>query len=450
MAQCNSAATSRRTAKIAAHIAPRACIGEMENRQVEEGGGAPATAGVFAHRFERRAVKLAFQDASSADERYGGAGDTVVLEGELLLPPTRRTVALIFMHPSAIMNLLPMPAALARAGEHVLTVASRFPNNDSCLVMEKVLLDLGAVVQHARGVLGYARVVLVGWSGGGSLAAFYQSQAEKPAVQRLAATPAGDAVDLSALAPADALVLMAAHSSRARIFTEWLDPAVLDEANPARRDPGLDLYGGALGGPSMPLPLGRDFVARFRAAQLARNHKITAWARARLAALEVEAAGGTGAAGDWRRGKRDEAFVVSCTQADPRRLDGSLEPNERPSPADDLPAALLALARENHSPVGLARFTTLRSWLSQWSAGESNADGPAALATVRCPALVVANGADHLVPPSHSRALYDAVPHADKEHVVIAGASHYYFGQRDKLEEATTVVLRWLRAHGFE
>ena len=161
--------------------------------------------------------------------------------------------------------------------------------------------------------------------------------------------------------------------------------------------------------------------------------------------MEAEAGAATN---DWRRGKRDECFIVSCTQADPRRLDGSLDANERP-PVADLPAVLLTLARENHSPVGLARFTTLRSWLSQWSV-DSAADGPRSLATVKVPVLVVANGADHLVPPSHCRALYDAVSHADKEFAVIAGASHYYFGQRAKLEEATRLVLRWLRAHNID
>jgi hypothetical protein len=35
----------------------------------------------------------------------------------------------------------------------------------------------GAVITHCKEVLEYDRVVLAGWSGGGSLTAFYQSQA---------------------------------------------------------------------------------------------------------------------------------------------------------------------------------------------------------------------------------------------------------------------------------
>ena len=83
--------------------------------------------------------------------------------------------------------------------------------------------------------------MLCGWSGGGSLSLFYQAQAEKPSVTQ---TPAGDPVDLkdAKLIPADALIFQAAHLSRARIFAEWIDPSVIDEADPDQRDLELDIY----------------------------------------------------------------------------------------------------------------------------------------------------------------------------------------------------------------
>ena len=142
----------------------------------------------------------------------------------MLIPSATSTecasTVLVFMHPSAIMNLLPMPRALAKAGCHVLTCASRYPNNDTGLMMEKVVKDLGSVVAHCKDVLEYDRVVLAGWSGGGSLSAFYQSQAESPSVTTpIALTDAN-------LPPAEGLLLMAAHSSRAKILTEWLDPSI--------------------------------------------------------------------------------------------------------------------------------------------------------------------------------------------------------------------------------
>jgi hypothetical protein len=47
------------------------------------------------------------------------------------------------------MNLLPMPRALARAGLHVLTCCTRYPNNDTNLLMEKCVKDVGPVLSSA-------------------------------------------------------------------------------------------------------------------------------------------------------------------------------------------------------------------------------------------------------------------------------------------------------------
>ena len=66
------------------------CIGEMENRQVDESN---------ATRFSRVTLKIAFTDRSQADERYGGSGDVAILEGELLLPKTPSKTVFVFMHP---------------------------------------------------------------------------------------------------------------------------------------------------------------------------------------------------------------------------------------------------------------------------------------------------------------------------------------------------------------
>lgn len=98
--------------------------------------------------------------------------------------------------------------------------------------MEKVVRDLGAVVHHCRKRLHYKRVVLGGWSGGGSLSAFYQSQAEAAPSERVSAPMPHPLRGYSlasedvVLPPADAVMILAAHSSRARILTEWLDPSI--------------------------------------------------------------------------------------------------------------------------------------------------------------------------------------------------------------------------------
>lgn len=59
----------------------------------------------------------------------------------------------------------------------MIYAGSRFRSTDSALLMEKVVEDLGEVIKDAKNRLGYSKVVLAGWSGGGSLSLYYQQQA---------------------------------------------------------------------------------------------------------------------------------------------------------------------------------------------------------------------------------------------------------------------------------
>jgi alpha-beta hydrolase superfamily lysophospholipase len=103
----------------------------------------------------------------------------------------------------------------------------------------------------------------------------------------------------------------------------------------------------------------------------------------------------------------------------------------------------------NDGPVGLGRFTTLRSWLSQWSYDESRAHGERNAARVSCPALVINNTADLACTPSHADRLFKALASTDKEIVQIKGADHYYVERRDLLPMAVETVAGWLDARGF-
>ncbi len=99
---------------------------------------------------------------------------------------------------------------------------------------------MAAVVRFLR-TEGYERVVLVGNSGGGGLAALYQEQARTPSIS---SAPGGGGPDLTQadLPPVDALVMLMAHPGRATLLTEWLDPAVRGEDDPFDRDPALSQW----------------------------------------------------------------------------------------------------------------------------------------------------------------------------------------------------------------
>jgi len=378
--------------------------------------------------FTRTALVLDLDDAPVTRETYGftGSGRTV-LEGQLLRSAAPSSTVFVFMHPTSTLNLLPMPTALARRGHHVLCASSRYPKNDSSLIMEKVVLDLGAWLRWAREEAGYHRVVLVGWSGGGSLSLMYQAEAEHPTITH---TPAGDPVDIvgAGLVPADAIVFIAAHLSRAETLTEWMDPSVIDETDPDRRHPGLDIYSeSAMHSP----PYSSVFVATFRAAQVARNERITEWVRRELTRLRET--GGP---------EQERPFLVHRTMCDVRWLDPNVDPNDREPNHCYLGDPRTA----NVGPVGLARFTTLRSWLSQWSISATQSRGPVNAARItRTPVLQIENSADDAVPATHNPTVRDALATPDATYHVIRGATHYYVGQPDQLAECVELVESWCR-----
>jgi len=385
--------------------------------------------------FEWRAEweHITYEETSQFTETYGFAGSRglVNLEGIRFLPEGKPSdTLLVYMHPASTLQLLPMPRAMAKFGVHVLCAASRYPKNDTALIMEKVATDLGAWVRHAKEQWGYEKVVLVGWSGGGSLSLFYQSQAENPTITH---TPAGDPYDLTAagLIATDAVIFQAAHLSRAVVLTDWIDPSVLEEDNPDKRDPELDIYNPD--NPNQP-PYSAEFITRYRAAQLDRMRRRTAWVREMLE--DLKSRGGN---------ELERTFITHRTMAEPRFLDPAIDPNDR----EPGTCYLGVPETVNTGPVGIGRFSTLRAWLSQWSPDDTNAHGEKCVPNVKVPLLAIENSADDAVPQPHTGMIYNAAGSTDKTMKVIQGATHYYLGQKEKLQEAADTCLDWLADRGF-
>ena len=378
-------------------------------------------------------VHIAYDDNAKFVETYGFSGNqgAVNLEGVLIRPEgTASKTLLVFMHPASTLQLLPVPRAAARLGAHVLCAGSRYARNDTAGILENVLLDLGAYIRHAKEIWGYEKIVLVGWSGGGSLSLFYPSQAENPSITH---TPAGDPVNVAGagLIPADAVIFQAAHISRAQLLLDIIDPSVRDELNPDDRDLELDLYNPA--NRNKP-PYSADFVEMYRAAQLVRMKRITARVKDTLAELRAR---GTA--------ELERGFVTHRTLADPRFLDGNLDANDRKVGWCYLgnPETV------NTGPVGLARFSTLRAWLSQWSVDDSNADGVKCAARISVPLLAIENSADDAVPQPHCGRIFDAASSPDKTFHLMKGATHYYAGQPELLREVTGLTQAWLADRGL-
>ena len=389
------------------------------------------TAAATRHRIERQAYGIVYAEDAAFKDTYGGVEGAVFLEAYRMVPVgIASDTVVLFMHPVGGGAYLPLVTELAKYGNHVIYANSRYRGVDSALIMEKVVLDLAAAVRDARQRFAYERVVLAGWSGGGALSLFYQQQARRPTVSH---TPAGDPPDLTSaeLIPADAVLLLAAHPSRHQVLRDCIDPAIVDEADPDRRDPDLDLYDAANEPPYAP-----EFLDAYRAAQTARVRRITASVKDRLAALK--------AAG---RPNDEQGFVVHGTLADPRALDPAVDPNDRQPGTSFLGAPRIV----NNGPIGLARFCTLRSWLSQWSIDDANADGVRAARDLDVPVLQIYNSADNICTPSYAHAVHDAVGSADKQLHLVHGANHYYIGadQAPYLREAAGTCTAWLAERGL-
>ena len=291
------------------------------------------------HDYERIPYLVAFQNNSGVRDVYGGLAEIVVLESYLLKPKAKPSdTVLVFMHPIGGGAYLPMINALARAGHHVIYCNSRFRGTDSALLMEKV--DRGprrlhqgrqestGLPQGRAGRLERRRFAV------GVLPAAGPACDRHVESVRRRARP-----DQTRPAAADGIMLLAAHISRHGTLTEWLDGSILDESDPTKRDPELDLYNPD--NPNQP-PYSEEFLDRYRQAQIDRNRRITAWVKDKLA--ELKAAG---------RPDDEFGFVVHGTMADPRWLDPAVDPNERAPGTCYLGDPQVV----NMSPVGLARFS---------------------------------------------------------------------------------------------
>jgi hypothetical protein len=309
---------------------------------------------------------------------------------------------------------------LVRRGYGFLGWNTRFRGNEAHFLLDHALAEIGVGVRWLREIAGVEGVILLGNSGGGSLMAAYQSQAVEPNVTPVAGMRPLPPEVMGDLPPADGFIALAAHSGRPDVLTAWMDPSVTDEADPLSVDITLDAFD-----PGNGPPFDAGFQARYRAAQRARNERITDWVLGQLSALQGSRA-------------RDRLFSVYRTWADLRMIDPAIEPSDRRPNWCYLGEPV----RANYGVFGIATQCTLRTWLSMWSLRFSQCRAAPHLARITVPALVIHASADSGVFDSDARGLYDGLAATDKNLRVLVG-DHYLAEPPGARDEAADLIAAW-------
>lgn len=309
---------------------------------------------------------------------------------------------------------------LAARGYGFLGWNTRYRGAEDQFLLEHAVIDIGVGMRWLREQAGVETIVILGNSGGGSLMGAYQAEAIAPTMADLLKGKGRDA--LLGLPKGDLYISLNAHTGRPEVLTDWLDPSVIDESDPVATDESLNPFNPENGPPYTP-----DFVERYRAAQRARNQRITDWAKAELARLNAA-------------GVPDRLFPLYRAWADLRFLDPALDPSDRPTPA-----CYRGHPAQANAYPGLGRVNTLKTWLNMWSLETSRCQGAPHLAKLDVPTLVVQSTADTGVFPSDASRIHDFIGSSDKTLRMLPGA-HYFEDSPDHRAGAVDVMSAWIAA----
>jgi alpha-beta hydrolase superfamily lysophospholipase len=376
---------------------------------------------------------------------------------------TKPRVAVLIMHPRGDETGHFILEPLAKAGYGAMGMASRSEGMSG--IHEELLLDVAAGIKWLK-TKGVEKVVLAGHSGGGSLMAYYQAQAEAAPADRVHETPAGDPPDLGKfdLPPAVGLITLNAAEGEGLHIAHHLDPSVTDENDPFSYDPSLDLYNPD-NGFRVPPEVTRytpEFVAKVEKAQQERARRLVEIARGYIREqnfyrdlmkspgyknltlkeqLMIE-----------RRAAFERPMLLYRTRADPRYFDLTIDPNDRTLGHYFAGIKIEGINRsdvQNWSKEDRLTTVSPRAFLSTESIA-SNARMWDNLKKIKAPVLVVNSSADPGIHPSEAQKTFESAGTKDKEKVWIIGGNHGFVpegpkaGEGDQREQTTDAIGAWL------
>jgi pimeloyl-ACP methyl ester carboxylesterase len=332
----------------------------------------------------------------------------------------RPRVAVIATHYNVDFSEHYIAPYFAARGYGFLGWNTRYRGAEDQFLLEHALVDIGVGMRWLREEAGVEQVVILGNSGGGSLMGAYQAEAIAPTLDMNLTGAGRDA--LASLPKADLYISLNAHQGRPEVLTDWMDASVIDETDPVATDPDLDPFS-----PDNAPPYTVDFIVRYRAAQRARNQRITDWAKAELARLQAA-------------GVPDRIFPLFRCWGDLRCMDPAIDPSDRAPRQCYRGDPAIA----NRTP-SIGRANSLKTWLSMWSLEASRCQGEPHLRKFDTPALVVQGLADTGVFPSDAHKIHDFIGSADKHLELVPGA-HYFEDSEANRNAAADLMAAWIQS----
>jgi len=245
---------------------------------------------------------------------------------------------------------------------------------------------------------------------------------------RIDVTPAGRPISLAGaqMPVPDGVIFLAPHPGQGAVLLNCIDPSVADDSDPLSIIPELNMYDPANGfaAPGRSSTYSPEFLDLYRKAQLRRVKYLdavatalateAAEARARFARTEDSA--------DRRAALAPRLITTYRTDADPRYVDLSIDPNDRHY------GSLFGRRPDliNYGLVGFGRLTTPDSWLSTWSGLKSNALFERCAQGVHAPTIYVEFSGDQAAYPADADRMFASIGSKDKVRHRVRGQ---HFGQ---------------------
>jgi hypothetical protein len=328
---------------------------------------------------------------------------------------------------------------LVKRGFYALCMNGRSDNNEALDFWNDLPLDVATGIKYLKETVKPSKILLYGGSGGAPLMTFYQNVAQNgPSVCQGANKLIPCSNELAGLPPADGIILRDAHPGTAVNTLRSINPAVQRDDKPDQINAALDPFSAKNGfSTSGPSHYSREFQERYFKAQAIRMNRLVDTALAKLHSIE---------AGKYFY-KDDDAFVIHrseggrLSEMDLNIHPGTVKPhkllkNDGTMVTEVIKSVRVAdtkgpeRARSFHEG---SKFLTIKSFLGTRAIRakhslddidycSNNNSTPCHLQKITVPILILGMGGHYFLRDNEIH--YEISASADKEYIVIEGASH--------------------------